>query len=79
MSTNICRVKAHHGDPCKRGFQFWARTAALLWNAYESMMRLRDQAAKVSRREMHRLANADKRREQKRLAQIERRKRGSRS
>jgi len=65
-------AKAHHG-----GFQFWARTAALLWNAYEHIMRLRERAAKIHRQEMHRLANAGRRREQKRLAQIERRKRGS--
>jgi hypothetical protein len=47
--------RAYRGDPCRRGVQYWARVAALLWDTHHKLMALRKRAEKIKQREIVRI------------------------
>jgi hypothetical protein len=46
---------AYRGDPDRRGVQYWARIAALLWETHQQLMALRKRAESAKQKEIERI------------------------
>src|SRR3954471_23454411 len=60
--------------PVKRGQAYWHRVGSIIWEVYESALDLRHRTKRAIKKELERLARADKRKAKKVLAARARRK-----
>jgi hypothetical protein len=63
--------------PVKRPASYWQRLGSVIWENYETAVDLRHRTKRAIKKEMERLAHADKRKRSKMLAARERRRRAA--
>jgi hypothetical protein len=63
--------------PVKRPASYWQRLGSVIWENYETAVDLRHRTKRAIKKEMERLAHADKRKRSKMLAARERRRRSA--